>query len=87
MAKIFFGGDVVNQNSTSKFWTNELQKIIETCDYSICNFEGPIESSGSEVLKSGPHIAQKRESIGLLKELGFDLSARFSIDDAKRLNQ
>jgi poly-gamma-glutamate synthesis protein (capsule biosynthesis protein) len=72
-AKIFISGDIVNTKNTKSFIDVALEKLIKEQDYAICNFEAPISGSSSSYLKVGPNISQKKESVGLLKESGFNL--------------
>lgn len=67
--KIFIAGDVINQYSNSCFIDESLISIISRSDYSICNFEGVIESHNQK--KHG--MLQKKCTPRLLKEAGFNL--------------
>jgi len=71
---IFICGDIVNTKKDSGLIiSTELEKIIKSADFSICNFEAPIENAGSSIVKSGPHIRQKKATLLGLKKQGFDL--------------
>ena len=72
-AKIFISGDIVNTQNTIPFISNDLQKIIQEQDFSVCNFEAPIEGVGAKIIKAGPHLNQKSETIKLLETAGFNL--------------
>lgn len=72
-ASILIVGDVVNTTNTNPFIDSDLIKIIRDQDYSVCNFEAPIEGVGIEFPKAGPHLAQKKETIDLLQKAGFNL--------------
>lgn len=72
-AKIFICGDIVNTQSKDSFIDESLERIIREQDFSICNFEAPIEGTGVKFPKAGPNISQKKETIEILKKSGFDL--------------
>ncbi|EKD32408.1 MAG: poly-gamma-glutamate biosynthesis protein [uncultured bacterium] len=72
-ARVFFSGDVVNTNSHNTFISEEIISIINNQDFSVCNFEAPIEGFGEKILKAGPHISQKPDTIKQLKDAGFNL--------------
>lgn len=72
-ANIFISGDIVNTKNTSAFISEDLQHLIQQQDFSVCNFEAPIEGSGSKIIKAGPHLNQKKETIEILKTAGFKL--------------
>ena len=72
-ARLFFCGDIVNTKCQKSFISDEIQTIIKSQDYSICNFEAPIEGYGEKAQKAGPHVAQKAETLKLLKDAGFSL--------------
>jgi len=69
---LFFSGDVVNTNCVDNFISEDFQQIIRNQDFSICNFEAPIEGVGKKILKVGPNINQKKETIEILKNAGFN---------------
>lgn len=74
MAKVFACGDVVNYfNSDGRVCSPEIQAIIESADYAVCNFEAPIKGYGLSQPKSGPHHAQEVNTLRGLKDQGFDL--------------
>lgn len=73
VVRLFFTGDIINTKSHSSFISYELQKIIQEQDFSICNFEAPIEGVGTKNNKAGPALTQKKETIELLKVAGFNL--------------
>lgn len=72
-ANILIVGDIVNTKKDDSFIDTKLEKIIIEQDFSICNFEAPIEGEGSIYQKVGPNISQKKETIEILKKSGFDL--------------
>lgn len=78
MAKIFICGDIANLVSNELvsnelFCDQEMQDLIKGAEYSICNFEAPVETTANPALKAGPNIQQRKETIKLLKQQGFDL--------------
>lgn len=73
--KIFACGDIVNvQKNSGLICSESLADIIRSADFSVCNFEAPIEGVGTPIVKSGPHIQQKESTLKGLKEQGFDLA-------------
>ena len=73
--KLFACGDIVNtQKKSGLVCSEELAGIIRSADYSVCNFEAPIEGLGSPIVKSGPAIEQKESTLAGLKDEGFDLA-------------
>tara|TARA_R110002051_G_scaffold325568_1_gene428958 strand:- start:7425 stop:8555 length:1131 start_codon:yes stop_codon:yes gene_type:complete len=70
---IFICGDIVNKTKNESFIDVQLEKIIDKQDYAICNFEAPVEGEGAIFKKAGPNLAQKKETIEILKKSGFDL--------------
>ncbi|MBE4582233.1 CapA family protein [Vibrio navarrensis] len=71
--KIFVCGDVINLKSNHKICSPEMETVIKSCDYAICNFEAPIHSNGEKVKKIGPNISQLEVTPSILKQHGFDL--------------
>lgn len=70
---ILIVGDIVNTKNNGSFIDSKLEKIIKEQDFSICNFEAPVEGNGIKYLKVGPNISQKRNTIEILKKSGFNL--------------
>ena len=73
MAKLFICGDLLNNVTTQNFFSSNIREQIQKVDYSIANFEAPIETNFEPIKKAGPHKKQKKETIPILKEVGFDL--------------
>ena len=73
MTRIFVCGDIVNSVAHEVFCDKEMEKLIQKADYSVCNFEAPIETKSKPILKAGPNMQQIRETVKMLKEQGFDL--------------
>lgn len=69
MISLFICGDIVNLTSGTGFIGEELVSKIQSCDYSICNLEGP-ESQKEGVVKC-PH--QEPGTVSYLKTSGFNL--------------
>jgi len=73
-ASFFITGDIVNtRNSTGEVIAPCLERLIKAADYSICNFEAPVEGFGKPIIKSGSHIQNKVTTVSSLKKHGFDL--------------
>jgi len=71
--KLFACGDVVNFTAKKDFMDDKLIEVIKDSDIAICNFEAPIKHQDMKAIsKAGPHVYQSRESIGYLKDVGFD---------------
>lgn len=74
MANIFACGDIVNyENESGHLCSNDLEKLIKSADYAVCNFEAPVSGFGRPIPKSGPNLSQSACTISGLKEQGFDL--------------
>ncbi|MEI8616632.1 hypothetical protein P4S63_01310 [Pseudoalteromonas sp. B193] len=43
MIKIFACGDIVNYNNVNCLLSPELEEIVKAADYSVFNFEAPIQ--------------------------------------------
>jgi hypothetical protein len=73
-ATVFICGDIVNQTrEDGLICSEEFSKVISSADYSVCNFEAPIEGFGKPEPKPGVHLNQKAATISGLKHQGFDL--------------
>lgn len=79
--KVLIGGDYAPRHRLVSLVDNgdyekifeDVKDIIKTVDYSIVNFESPIvENDDSPILKSGPNLHCKKNSVDLLKYAGFD---------------
>jgi len=71
--KLFACGDIVNFTSKRDFIDDGLKAKIQDSDIAICNFEAPIKCDEMKAIKkAGPHVYQSRESIGYLKNVGFN---------------
>lgn len=74
MVQLFACGDIVNTKSTcSSIICEELSSLISSSDYSIANFEAPLEVIGEDILKCGPVLSQKLTTIDALKNSGFNM--------------
>ncbi|WP_213609032.1 CapA family protein [Pseudoalteromonas sp.] len=75
MVKLFACGDIVNYNNAKgELLSDDLAQIIQSMDYSVCNFEAPIQGKGAPEPKSGIHHSQRAETLSGLKKQGFDLA-------------
>lgn len=73
LTSLFICGDILNEYNDQEICDQNLKEIIKKSDYAICNFEAPIEGFGSKIQKSGIHLRQKRETVEILKNTGFNL--------------
>ena len=74
MTSFFVCGDIVNyENGNGMVCSKQLEEVISSADYAVCNFEAPVDGFGDPQPKSGPHHHQRVETIGGLKSQGFDL--------------
>lgn len=72
--RLFVCGDIANELlSDGIICSPEMISVIESADYSVCNFEAPIEGYGAPVIKPGVHKSQKSSTIEGLKKCGFNL--------------
>lgn len=73
-ATLFICGDIANKTKEDGLiCSEELSKVISCADYSICNFESPIEGFGKPQPKPGTHLNQKKTTVSGLKKQGFNL--------------
>jgi hypothetical protein len=73
-ADVFICGDILNKNKEDGLiCSEELSKMISSADFSVCNFEAPIEGFGKPAAKPGVHHNQKITTISGLKQQGFQL--------------
>ena len=73
MVNLLVTGDIVNyKNNDGKICSSEIEAIVKSSDYAICNFEAPIMGSGQPQLKSGPHHHQLKSTVKGLKDQGFN---------------
>lgn len=71
---LFICGDIINkERADGLICLNELSAIINSADYSVCNFEAPISGYGKPEPKPGVHHCQIAETITVLKKQGFGL--------------
>lgn len=78
---IFIAGDVVPRHRTvrlfkekqTEYLFNDLIPIIREADISVVNFEAPIiENKETPIKKSGPCLFTTKETMEVLKEVGFN---------------
>lgn len=67
------GDFVATKPSVIKF-SDELRSLLQHSDIRICNFEAPIEGFGKAAPKSGPSLAQSKESPAFLEDVGFNVA-------------
>ena len=68
-ADIFICGDIINQTTDEQFIDESLINVIQSCDYSICNFEGTCKS---DTLQKG-QMLQRESTLESLKDAGFNM--------------
>ncbi|PWD99563.1 CapA family protein [Marinilabilia rubra] len=73
MAELFIAGDLLNALTTEDFLDKSMKEIIRKSDFSICNFEAPVDSDGQVIPKAGSWKSQKLQTVKILKENGFDM--------------
>lgn len=81
--KVFIAGDVVpkdrtvplfKQKKSKEIFGNDIVSIINQSDIKIVNLEAPvILGSPSPILKSGPSLYTNKETIEVLKDIGFNV--------------
>ncbi len=69
MSTLFVCGDIVNESSNLRFIGDEITKVIQGADYSVCNLEGPELKFGQ--VSNEPH--QEPGTIAYLHSKGFNL--------------
>ena len=71
---LFFAGDFCSRPSTSRIKVSqELKNLIQSCDVRVVNFEVPLKPDGSFAKQSRERYYQNDDTVGFLKELGFNL--------------
>ena len=80
---ILIVGDIVNTKNNSSFIDSKLERIIKEQDFSICNFEAPVEGKGLKYLKVGPTISQKRNTIEIQELLQYRTKTSIRCCDAR----
>lgn len=74
MKKIVICGDFRAANPSIIRFDDEIANLIKNADVSICNFEAPIRTKGTNpIKKSGPSLDQSAESPVFLKNAGFNV--------------
>lgn len=68
--RLQFVGDVVCLNQPKI--DSALQALFSRSDLLCCNFEAPLEGSGTAILKTGPLVQQHRSAPVWLKDIGFN---------------
>lgn len=73
MIKLLVCGDFRAKDATTVRTDDKIRQVILGCDYCICNFEAPVESSGNAIKKSGPSLDQDSKSPRMLEYMGFNV--------------
>lgn len=74
MTTFFVCGDILNYSQPEgNICSAEMENIITSADYAVCNFEAPISGYGKPQQKSGKHHFTRPETIEGLKKHGFNL--------------
>lgn len=74
MLRLFASGDVYNcEQSSGLICSKEIENIINSCDYAVCNFEAPIHVNVPKEPKMGPSLSQYRGTVRGLKKHGYNL--------------
>lgn len=71
--RLFVCGDFRAKNTSLIHIDDTLKDIITKSDFSICNFEAPVETNGNAIMKSGPSLYQDRRAPEFVKALGFNV--------------
>lgn len=72
--RLFVCGDIANElTGNGIICSPGMVSVIESADYSVCNFEAPVEGVGAPVIKPGVHKTQRPATIEGLKKCGFNL--------------
>lgn len=73
--KLFFAGDFCSKPSTSKITVSEdLKKLIQSCDLKVVNFEVPLKPENAILLPQGrERFYQNDDAPEFLKAMGFNL--------------
>ncbi len=74
--KVVFCGDCVIHDPKLFSVSDRLCEFIQSHDYGVCNFEGPIrEDKSVPIIKAGSHIYNSQEAPGCLRRIGFNIAA------------
>ena len=72
MQSLFVCGDIINyEHQDGTVCSDELARLIISADYSVCNFEAPIEGYGTPQPKSGAHHFLKSRDNYRAQRTGF----------------
>lgn len=72
--RLFFAGDFCSKPSTSKITvSDELKRIIHSCDMKVVNFEVPLKPSVTLPKQMRERFFQNDDAPGFLRGLGFNL--------------
>ncbi len=71
---LFICGDILNKEKTEGLVCSpEMEQLVSSADYSICNFEAPVSGFGKEQDTPGGHHNQRPETIPGLRIQGFNM--------------
>lgn len=71
--KLLFFGDFVANEPENITLSSDMQELIDSSDFSVCNFEAVIKGENEALLKSGPSIQQSSYSPKFLSTIGIDM--------------
>ncbi len=71
---LFICGDFYASDVENLKFSEELASLIAKADIAVCNFEGPVESTGKKIPKSGPSLIQSKTAPQFLENVGFDVA-------------
>jgi len=71
---LFICGDILNKGKTDGVVCSpDMEKLVSSADYSVCNFEAPVSGFGKEEETPGGHHNQRPETIKGLRKQGFNM--------------
>ena len=72
---LLFAGDIVINEQDVEI-SDQLKSFINSCEYKICNFEGPIPADKNrKIIKTGPHVFNSFQALQTMKNIGFNVAA------------
>lgn len=70
---ISFFGDFVAVNPWKISFSGEVQRLLDSSDINVCNFEAPVDGGFKAFDREGPKVKQSTESPKLLMDHGFNV--------------
>lgn len=71
---ILFTGDVFIKETIGSFLSDELKGLIKSHDFTVCDFEGSVDTPDSKpAKKAGPHIRQNADASEIVLNEGFNI--------------